>query len=92
LLPPGLPYGETDQVLRAGDALVLYSDGVTDAQNADGEEFGEARVSQILRESTAQPARMIIDRIFDAIDDFVGGTPQFDDITVLVASRLADAS
>jgi serine phosphatase RsbU (regulator of sigma subunit) len=88
LLPPGLPYGETDQVLHAGDALVLYSDGVTDAQDAAGEEFGEMRLLDILRASTGQSARTIVDHIFQAIDTFVGGTPQFDDMTVLVASRL----
>jgi sigma-B regulation protein RsbU (phosphoserine phosphatase) len=89
LLPPGLPYDETAEALHPGDALVLYSDGVTDARDADGEEFGEERVLQILREATALPAEGIIDRLFAAIDDFVGGTPQFDDITVLVASRTA---
>jgi putative methionine-R-sulfoxide reductase with GAF domain len=40
LLPPGLPYEQTDQVLHPGDALVLFSDGVTDAQNGSDLEFG----------------------------------------------------
>jgi len=89
LLPPGQPYDETHQLLHPGDALVLFSDGVTDARDADGEEFGEDRVVQILRDAAAQPAAAIIDGLFAAIDGFVGGTPQFDDITVLVASRTA---
>jgi sigma-B regulation protein RsbU (phosphoserine phosphatase) len=91
LLPPGLPYGETDQILHLGDALVLYSDGVTDAHDAIGEEFGETRLQEILRGAMGQPAGRIIDRIFEAIDTFVAGTPQFDDMTVLIARRLTGA-
>ncbi len=87
LLPPGLAYEETTDTLREGDAIVLYSDGVTDAQDAIGGEFGEERLHEILRASAGQPAPVLLDRVFEAIEAFVGGTPQFDDMTMLVARR-----
>ena len=87
LLPPGLPYGETSEVLRPGDALVLYSDGVTDAQAAGDEEFGEARLHDTLRAVAGQPTEAIIDRVFETIETFVADTPQFDDMTMLVVRR-----
>jgi sigma-B regulation protein RsbU (phosphoserine phosphatase) len=88
LLPPGLPYGETSEVLRPGDALVLYSDGVTDAQDASDDEFGEPRLHEVLRAVAGQPGEAIIDHAFGAIEAFVAGTPQFDDMTMLVVRRL----
>ena len=87
LLPPGLPYGETSEVLRPGDALVLYSDGVTDAQDASDEEFGEARLHEVLRAVAGQPTGAIIDAVFESIETFVADTPQFDDMTMLVVRR-----
>src|SRR5262249_8253647 len=48
LMSPGLPFAETTDVLNAGDTLVLYSDGLTDAQNAEAEEFGETRLHELL--------------------------------------------
>jgi sigma-B regulation protein RsbU (phosphoserine phosphatase) len=68
--------------------LVLFSDGVTDAQDGSDEEFGEARLLDVLAAAAGQPSEIVIDRIFDAIDAFAGGTPQFDDMTILVARRL----
>ena len=88
LLPLGLPYGETTATLQHGDALVLFSDGITDAENADGQEFGEQRLRDVLQSSIGERADTIIDRIFDAIDAFAGGAPQFDDMTVLITRRL----
>jgi phosphoserine phosphatase RsbU/P len=87
LLPPGLPYGETSEVLRPGDALVLYSDGVTDAQAVGDEEFGEGRLHDTLRAVAGQPTEAIIDRVFETIETFVADTPQFDDMTMLVVRR-----
>ena len=66
---------------------MLYSDGVTDAQNATDEEFGEARLQEILRTVAGQPTEAIIDRVFAAIEAFVADTPQFDDMTMLVVRR-----
>jgi len=88
LLPAGLPYGQADQVMLPGDVLVLFSDGVTDAQNGADEEFGEARLLDVLAAAAGQPADVVIDRIFEAIDRYAEATPQFDDMTILVARRL----
>ena len=91
LMPPGLPFGETEQHLAPGDTLVLFSDGVPEAQNIFDEEFGEARLLEVLREVRHEPAEAVIDRLMTALDTFVGGAPQFDDITLLVARRVADS-
>jgi sigma-B regulation protein RsbU (phosphoserine phosphatase) len=88
LLPPGLPYGERELELAPGDMLVLFSDGVPEAQNRSDEEFGEARLLDVLRETAAAPAASVVARIVAAIDGFAAGAPQYDDITLLVARRL----
>ena len=66
---------------------MLFSDGVADAQNEAGEEFGDERLLDIVSEWRTAPAVQIVDRVFGAIDQFVRGAPQFDDITVLVLCR-----
>jgi serine phosphatase RsbU (regulator of sigma subunit) len=88
LLPPGMPYEETTHVLEPGDTLVLYSDGVTDAHNAAVDEFGEARLHERLTSLAGQPAHVIVDRVLDTLEAYVEDTPQFDDMTMLVARRL----
>ena len=87
LLPPGLPYDEIQVEIAPGDCVVLCSDGVTDAQNEAEEEFGEARLAAAVRASLHLPVQTIVERVFDAIDAFAGGAPQFDDITLLVLRR-----
>lgn len=87
LMPPGLAHTELAVTLGPGDTLVLYSDGVTDAVDATEQEYGDARLVELLRGAAGQPPQVLIDRIMTAIDAFAGGTPQFDDITLLIARR-----
>jgi sigma-B regulation protein RsbU (phosphoserine phosphatase) len=87
LLPPGFPFGEASHALAPGDTLVLFSDGVTEAQNEADEEFGDARLLDVLRASADVSAEEMVSRVFAAIDAFAGGAPQFDDITMLVVRR-----
>jgi sigma-B regulation protein RsbU (phosphoserine phosphatase) len=68
--------------------LVLYSDGVTEANNPDFDEFGEERFIRVLSENRALTAREIVDAVTAALKEFTAGAPQADDITLLVAKRL----
>jgi sigma-B regulation protein RsbU (phosphoserine phosphatase) len=87
LLPDGPPYLETELVIARGDQLILYSDGVTEAQDEAGEEFGEERLQAVVHEAGGLPADVLADRILAAIDAFAGAAPQFDDITLMVVRR-----
>jgi sigma-B regulation protein RsbU (phosphoserine phosphatase) len=87
LMPSAAPHGELSVALEPGDTLVIFSDGVTEAQDAAEEEYGEGRLVELLRASAGEPPQVLIDRITAAIDAFAGGAPQFDDITLLVARR-----
>jgi len=82
------PYSEQSASLAPGDLLVLYSDGVTEANNPDFDEFGEERFIRALSENRARTAREIVDAVTAALKEFTAGAPQADDITLLVAKRL----
>ncbi len=73
--------------LRPGDILALYSDGVSEAQNAAEEEFGVDRLTECLRERAADPAAGIVEHVFAALDCFAAEAPQFDDITLMIVKR-----
>ena len=88
LLPPGLPYDTTHLTIEPGDCLVLCSDGVPDAQDDRDNEFGESRLTAIVQDAGHQSSSEIVSQVFDAIDQFAGAAPQFDDITLMVLRRL----
>src|SRR5947209_5222153 len=69
--------------LERDDCLVLYTDGVTEALDAAGNEFGVERTIQSVRASAANGAQAIIARLIDDLRNFVGSQPQNDDITLI---------
>jgi sigma-B regulation protein RsbU (phosphoserine phosphatase) len=71
----------------AGDVLVLYSDGVTEAQDLGEEFFEEERLLSVLRANVGQSAQLIQDALIGEVHGFVGQAPQSDDITVMVIVR-----
>jgi sigma-B regulation protein RsbU (phosphoserine phosphatase) len=76
--------------LVAGEALVLYTDGLTEARLASGEEYGEARVADALtRRANGHPPRGIVREVRADLSDFLGGTARADDLTVLALRRAA---
>ena len=75
--------------LNAGDVAVLFSDGVTEAtQPGLDDEFGEDRLAQIVAEQRTQPAQAILDCVNEQLTQWIGGAPQADDITLVVARRV----
>ena len=71
-----------------GCALLLYTDGVTDALDAQGNEFGLERLERLVMETCNASAAVMMAAIEKAIKEFVGNAAIFDDITILVAKRL----
>jgi phosphoserine phosphatase RsbU/P len=70
--------------LHPGDTLALYTDGVTESFNSAGEEFGEARLIELLRRNSGHPAQRLLDSIVDEVRCF-SPYEQHDDITLIVA-------
>lgn len=81
------PYEEREFELHAGDSVALFSDGVTEAQDEDENEFGEQHTADFIRPIAQEPASSIVEKVFDEIDRFAGNAPQYDDITLFVIKR-----
>lgn len=73
--------------LDRGDILVVYSDGLTDAENPREEMFGEARLREIIQQEGPLGSRAVEQRFLQAIEDFTEGMPQTDDITFVVVEK-----
>lgn len=73
--------------LHSNDCLILYTDGVTEALDADGEEFGVERVTHAIVESAPLGAVAILERLTEDLKKFVGAAPQHDDITLIVIRK-----
>ncbi len=86
---PDERFGEHTSHLKHGDALILYTDGVTDAMNSAQESFGLDRLKALVRDHGRESAQELVQTINDAVAAFVGEATQFDDFTLVVASRIA---
>jgi phosphoserine phosphatase RsbU/P len=79
---PGYQYAQGTIELEPGDQLLLYTDGISEAANADGEEFGEARLQQLLRNLPACSALSALQQITQAVAEF-HHAPERDDRTMI---------
>ncbi len=83
------PYQEMSVEMGPGDMLVLYSDGVTEANNPNYDEFGEDKLIEVLRKHRMERSEIIVEEVTRALAEFTSGAAQADDITLVVAKRLA---
>ena len=85
---PNIPYLGGQTILAPGESLVLYSDGVSEAPNAAGEEFGEEAIAQIAVACHDRPAQETMLEIGRQLRAFLGDRQPIDDVTLLVVRRL----
>ena len=83
-----LDYQKDTLQLEQGDTLFMYTDGVTEATDAEYKEFGVERLDNILRQHGNSSCQQIIEAVKTGIKNFVGEAEQSDDITMLVVKRL----
>jgi sigma-B regulation protein RsbU (phosphoserine phosphatase) len=86
---PDAQFREGRTQLQPGDALVIYSDGVSESANPCGEEFGETRLYEAVAGNLSATASGLRDCIESAITKFAQGTPSADDITLVIVKRQA---
>ena len=70
--------------MEPDDCMVIYSDGVSEAQNSMREFFGDDRVKSLVAQHAGGPAEILLQKIVDDVKLYSKGIPQSDDITVLV--------
>jgi sigma-B regulation protein RsbU (phosphoserine phosphatase) len=95
LNPTGMALGVVDGAhwqqkivkLSAGDILILYTDGITEAQNSQGVFFGEQRLLEVVRSKNCCSAREIQEAVFAEVHYFVGDRPRQDDMALTVICR-----
>jgi phosphoserine phosphatase RsbU/P len=80
-------YAEYTDKLEPGDLLAIYSDGVTEATNAKDEEFGDEHFAEVLKANRQKSAADVVAAVNQALTEFAAGSPQADDITLMVARR-----
>jgi sigma-B regulation protein RsbU (phosphoserine phosphatase) len=80
---PGVTYDEVQLPLRMGDLLVFCTDGIFEATNDEGQEFGARRLCEVVEAHRQASARAIVDAIFDAVAAFAHAGPHTDDMTAV---------
>jgi sigma-B regulation protein RsbU (phosphoserine phosphatase) len=84
-LMPGSLYGEGRRELGLGDLVALYTDGVVETPNASGEEFGNARLVDLLTRHQKIPLSELLSIVIEAVGRFSGGGAPHDDVTLVLA-------
>ncbi|OQX88746.1 hypothetical protein B6D60_01260 [candidate division KSB1 bacterium 4484_87] len=81
---PNFPYQSSQVKLSPGDTIVFYTDGITEAINVDVEEFGERKLIDIILQNPFHTAEELRNLIYEEMVRFTRGTPQYDDLTLIV--------
>jgi sigma-B regulation protein RsbU (phosphoserine phosphatase) len=81
-------YREESFDFRRGDALLVFSDGISESTNANDEEFGEDRIGRILIDNRDLPAAEIINAVIRSVREYSGESAQMDDMTLLIIKRV----
>jgi phosphoserine phosphatase RsbU/P len=89
-LIPNAEFPVSETRLAPGDKLLIYTDGVTEAQDATGKFFGKRRLLEVVRGASAGTCTAMHDAVHESVAQFTEGAAQSDDITVLVLEFLAD--
>jgi sigma-B regulation protein RsbU (phosphoserine phosphatase) len=80
-------WGHTTIDLAPGSLLLLYSDGVLDAQNPEKEHFGTGQMLEVAQAQLGGSAQEVRDGLLSHLQQFMGEEPQFDDITLMTVVR-----
>ena len=79
---------QKDITLKSDDCLVLYTDGLTEAFNANREQFGKERLQSVIRSYTAASAGQMLGALLESLENHTVDVAQSDDITLVIIKRI----
>jgi sigma-B regulation protein RsbU (phosphoserine phosphatase) len=82
-------YADRPVHLGAGDLIVMFTDGVSEAESPSGEQFGQLRIEECVERLVARSSQEIVDGLVQAVLDWTGERGPNDDLTLVVLKRLA---
>ena len=77
-------YEQEELQLTAGDLLAVFSDGVSEALNPTGEEYGESRAQSAIAPNWLEPSDAVLHALLESVRAFAQGAPQNDDVTAMI--------
>ncbi len=86
-IDPAFVYTPAEELLLPGDFLLLHTDGLTDATDAHQSLFGMDRLRRVLFDHRRAPAADLVERLRLAVASFIGASPPYDDVTLVLARR-----
>ncbi len=89
---PEIRLPQYELTFATDDVIVLFTDGITEALNAAGAEFGEERLARLVADHARKPAADLVHLIAQALTEFVGGQPAYDDQALVVVKRTGSSS
>ena len=90
-IDPGARYEPATRDLCPGDMLILYTDGITEAENSVEAQFTEPRLLEVVNSHRAETAGAMVERVCDAVTEFVGGAEPSDDLTMVAVRYLGSS-
>ena len=92
-ISPKAEYSDHRALIRPGDVLVMYSDGVTESTGPgeEAEEFGDERLAQVVAARRTEDSRAVMEHILHELHEYTAGAPFADDVTLVVVKRDANA-
>jgi sigma-B regulation protein RsbU (phosphoserine phosphatase) len=85
-------FGEKETHIAAGDLLVLYSDGITESEDPEGQPFEESGLQAVINRYSSDPPAELGTRVLKAVEAHARNSRFFDDLTILILKRLPSVS
>jgi sigma-B regulation protein RsbU (phosphoserine phosphatase) len=83
-------WGRDEVLISPGEMLLLYTDGVTDAQNINGEFIDRKLIALTAQQNMSKSTQEVLETILDRVHRFVGDASRFDDITLVILGRKSE--
>jgi serine phosphatase RsbU (regulator of sigma subunit) len=87
-LLPHVTYEQQEIQLERGDLLAVFSDGIPEAENGEGKEYGEDRLAELLAKYESKPLEEIVRIVTKSVDDWAADPAARDDTTIVLARRV----